>query len=159
MPLTATKISYLKAPKGRSIRYLDASGPYLFVKSSGSKIWHFRYRFEGKYSMISLGAWPEVSLKDARARRAEAKIQLSKGLNPSFIKKSKRDAIRESEKNNFEAIAREWHSVNSKKWDLCYGKRVLDRLENHVFPYLRKKPINKITPSEILEILRRIEKK
>jgi integrase len=105
-----------------------------------------------------ISSYPEVSLKEARARRDETSIQLTRGINPSFIRKTEKNSLKETETNNFEVISREWHGLNSKKWESRYGQRVLIRLEKYIFPYLKRKSIQKITSSEILETLRRIER-
>ncbi len=79
----------------------------LWVTATSSKLWNFAYRFGGKQTRVALGAWPAVSLKDARQLREEAKTLLAKGIDPG--EQRKQDKVREAvERNNtFDAIADE----------------------------------------------------
>jgi hypothetical protein len=61
----------------------DTGGLFLLLNPSGSMWWRFRYRLNGKEKLISLGTYPEVSLKCARERRDEARAIVAQGLDPS----------------------------------------------------------------------------
>ena len=137
----------------------DGGGLSLIVKSSGSKWWHFRYQFEGKENKISLGVFPEVSLKVARKERDGCQSQLSKGINPSTLRKEARKASGQNKINTFSAIANKWlteiFSGHSKSSD--HGKRVRARFENDLFPALGERPIADITGTEVLAAIQKIE--
>lgn len=57
-------------------------GLSLFVPVNGAKLWHFRYTWAGLRARISLGSYPELSLREARDLRDEARALLTKGINP-----------------------------------------------------------------------------
>ncbi len=80
MPLTDTAIRNAK-PAAKPIILSDERGLYLEVAPSGGKWWRLKYRFDGKDKRISLGVYPDVSLKDARLRRDEARKLLADGVN------------------------------------------------------------------------------
>ena len=86
MPLTDTHIRSLK-PDLRPRKYFDGGGLFLFIPTSGSKLWRMAYRFDGKSKLLSFGEYPAVSLKDARERREDAKRMLSRGIDPAEHKR------------------------------------------------------------------------
>ena len=82
MPLTDTHIRSLK-PDSKPRKYFDGGGLFLYVPTSGSKLWRMAYRFDGKSKLLSFGEYPSVSLRDARERREDARRLLAKGVDPS----------------------------------------------------------------------------
>src|SRR4029077_9007557 len=123
-------------PKDRPYKLRDGGGLFLFVRPDAALYWRFRYRYEGREKLISLGVYPHVSLKAARARRDEARLALTNGIDPA----AKRRAERVAQADSFEAIAQEWIS---KRPDADPGtvKRDYDRLRKFIYPYLGKRPI------------------
>ena len=115
---------------------------------------HIIYRFNGKRKTLSLGTYPDTKLKKARELRNDARKLISKGIDPG-LKRRLEKTLGNAE--SFEAIAREWHTKHSPNWSDNHGSRILKRLENDIFPWLGTQPINKITPLELLSVLRRIE--
>ena len=87
MPLTATAIRHAK-PSKKARKMFDGGGLYLEVAPSGGKWWRLKYRFEGKEKRISLGVYPDVSLKEARRRRAQARQLLAREIDPSEHRKA-----------------------------------------------------------------------
>ena len=76
---------------GKVQKLSDGGGLYLHVTATGSKLWRLAYRFEGKQKLLSFGAYPAVSLKDARHRRDDAKELLARGIDPGEEKKQARE--------------------------------------------------------------------
>lgn len=112
-----------------------------------------------KEKRISLGAYPIVSLADAREARERAKKLLAQGIDPSGAKKEeKREAIRNAE-NTFRAVALEWHENQLARWTPAHAQNVNRRFDVDIFPYIGNRPIAEIDPPELLEVLRRIEKR
>lgn len=70
MPLTDISIRNAK-PADKARKLFDGGGLYLEVSPSGGKWWRLKYRRGGKEKRLSLGVYPDISLKDARERRDE----------------------------------------------------------------------------------------
>jgi hypothetical protein len=68
----------------------DARGLYLLVAPTGGKWWRFRYRFGGKHKTLSMGVYPDVSLRDARGRRDQARQLLAKGIDPGIVRREEK---------------------------------------------------------------------
>ena len=110
MSLTDTFIRNVK-PASSPRKYFDGEGLFLYVPPNGSKLWRMSYRFDGKTKLLSFGKYPTVGLRDARARKEEAKVMLEKGIDPSEQKKKQKEERRAEEQDSFENLAREWHRV------------------------------------------------
>jgi integrase len=156
MPLTDTVIRKA-GPGPKPIRLFDAGGLYLEVAPSGGKWWRLKYRFAEKEKRLSLGVYPEVSLKEARLKRDDARRLLANGVDPSAQRQVSKSALVESATNSFETIAREWFAKFSQGWVESHSDKIIRRLERDVFPWLGARPVNTITAAELLTALRRIE--
>ncbi|QQG35486.1 MAG: integrase arm-type DNA-binding domain-containing protein [Micavibrio aeruginosavorus] len=146
-------------PESKPKKIFDSQGLYLEVLPAGGKYWRLKYRYRGKEKRLALGVYPNISLAEARQRRDKAKRQLEEGIDPSFSKKEEKRLSKESGKNTFECIAREWHDNSIEGWDSRYAVTVMKRLESDVFPSIGHMPINSIRAPELLEIVRKIEKR
>jgi len=134
----------------------DERGLVLEVRPNGGKWWRLRYHFQGKEKMLSLGTFPDVSLKTARNRRDEARRLLADGMDPSQARKDgKAAAVTQAE--TFEFVAREWHALQDSSWTPHTARTNISRLEKDIFPYIGAKQIKGITAPEILMVLRRVE--
>jgi integrase len=142
--------------KDKTVTLFDGGGLFLMVTPSGGKLWRFKYRFDGKEKKIAFGAYPEISLQDARQKRDEARRLLANNVDPSEIRKAQKQAKTESTET-FEIIAREWHGRYTPTWKQNHAQGIVTRLERDVFPYLGTRPIKEIKAPELLTVLRRIE--
>jgi len=156
MSLTDTTVRNAK-PGEKTARIFDGGGLYLEVAPSGGKWWRLKYRHGGKEKRLSLGVYPDVSLKDARQRRDDARKLLANDIDPAENRKAVKAARVERAGNSFEVIAREWYAKNSPNWAENHGKRILQRFERDLFPWIGGRPIAEITAPELLAVLRRIE--
>ena len=104
----------------------DAGGLFLLVTPAGGKWWRLKYRFGGKAKLLSLGVYPEVGLKQARAKRDEARKQLAAGIDPSVARKAAK-AARGGE-DSLEAVAREWHAKYAPRWAPGHAEKIIGRL-------------------------------
>ena len=154
-PLSEVKVRTVK-PQEKDFKLFDGGGLFLLVTKSGGKLWHFKYRFDKKEKKLALGAYPEISLIDARRRLDEARSQLAHGIDPGAVRKAQKQTKTESTET-FEIIAREWHDRFTPSWNSRHAKGLLKRLERDVFPYLGAMPIKEIKATELLKVLRRIE--
>lgn len=149
--LTEAAVRAAKAAQ-KPRKLFDERGLYLLVTPEGSRLWRLKYRYEGREKLLSLGAYPDVSLKAARQRRDDARRVLADGIDPSEERRAKRAA----QADTFKLIAEEWFA-KQKHVSANTVRRNRERLEKYVFPSLGNRPINNITAKDLLMALRRIE--
>lgn len=113
--LTDIKVKSAK-PADKAYKLFDGDGLFLFVSPSGGKLWRLKYRFGGTEKLLSLGAYPTVSLSDARDKRHEAKKLLDRDIDPGALKKAELSEKAELTENTFENISREWHGKMVHTW-------------------------------------------
>ncbi|MBT5107022.1 MAG: integrase arm-type DNA-binding domain-containing protein [Porticoccaceae bacterium] len=156
MSLTDTKVRNSK-PTEKTQKLFDGNGMYLEISPKGGKWWRLKYRFAGKEKRISLGVYPDTSLKDARTRKDEARKLLANGVDPSIARKAQKLQTFEAAVNSFEAVGNEWLLKQKHRWSEVHFTKVTAMLEKNLFPWLGSRPISEITPRELLEVLRKIE--
>lgn len=157
MPLTDTTIKNAK-PSAKPQRLFDGGGLYLEIAPAGGRWWRLKYRFGGKEKRLSLGTYPETSLKLARERRDAARKQLAEGVDPGEERKAdKARALRASERS-FESVARVWLS-HLQKANAQTKTRIWRSLEVDVLPVLGAKPIDAITREEVVDLARGIQER
>lgn len=146
-------------PEAKAYTLGDGQGLSLLIEPNGSKSWRFRYRYAGKPKMISLGVYPTITLADARSRRDDARKLVAEGKNPSEVRKEQKIALQTESESAFEKIATEWHQMKSAKWSAGYASDIMEAFQNDIFPYVGTRPIGEIKPLELLNVLRKIEKR
>jgi integrase len=146
-------------PKDKMYRLFDGAGLYLEVLPAGGKYWRMKYFFAGKEKRLALGVYPQVTLADARDRRAQARRLLANGTDPAEVKKQEKRSATLKAANTFEAVAREWFEQRKHEWAPNFADMVLDRLERLILPKLGDRAIANITPPEVLAMLRVTEGK
>lgn len=156
MPLTDTTIRNAK-PDVKPVKLFDERGLFLIVTPAGGKWWRFRFKFNGKEKLLSLGVYPDVSLKDARERRDEARKLLANDIDPSENRKAMKSAKMDRTANSFEVVCREWFAKYSLTWASNHGDRIIRRFERDIFPWIGGRPVAEITAPELLAVVRRIE--
>lgn len=155
--LTDTVIKGSK-PGPKDYKLSDGEGMYLLIQPNGAKHWRLKYRFGGKEKLLSLGTYPETSLKQAREKRKVERERLSTGIDPSSKRKAEKASITTSSEGTFEAVAREWHNtIHIPKVSEGHAARTLTRLEQDAFPYIGNTPIVEVTAPVLLAVLRRVE--
>lgn len=146
-------------PKEKLYRLFDERGLYLEVMPNGSKYWRLKYRFNGKDKRLALGVFPEVSLAVARDKRDTARKLVAEGTDPSFARKeAKRQRVLRSI-HTFESVARAWHKDHQVRWDAHYSANIIRKFELDIFPHIGNRPVAEITPLELLEAIKKIEKR
>ncbi len=156
MALTNTAIRNTK-PQSKPVKQVDGEGLYLLVTPAGGKLWRLKYRFAGKEKLLALGAYPAVSLKDARDKRSEARKLLAEGIDPSEHKKATKTMRAGLATNTFEAVGREWYAKTATTLAESTKEKLLRRLEVDVFPVIGHRPIAELTAPDLLAVIRRIE--
>ena len=156
--LTASDVANAK-PKAAPYKLADERGMYLLVQPTGARLFRFNYRRPGtgKRNTLALGVYPDVSLKQARERRDQARKLLADGIDPGTQRQADKAAQRAAAADTFEAIAREFIERRLTEKSAVHRSNVQRRLERDVFPYLGKRPVSAITAPEILAVARKLE--
>jgi len=152
MPLTDLEIRRSK-PREKPYTLSDGNGLSLLIEPNGSKGWRFRYRFDGKPKMLSLGTYPAISLADARQKRDDAKKLVAAAINPSEVRKREKQDRKAERGNTFEVITREWYEKRFDRWSASYAEEMIKTFEVDVFPYIGSRPIAEIKPMELMGVL------
>lgn len=156
MPLTEKKAGNAK-PQERPYKLGDGEGMFLLVHRNGAKYWRMKYRFAGREKLLAIGVYPEISIAEARRRRAKAKLMLAEGLDPSAERQAAKRNLKDAAENTLQSVAAEWHANNKHTWSDDYSSWVIRALRNDIFPWLGNRPITEIEPPELLQAMRRIE--
>ncbi|TAK90270.1 MAG: DUF4102 domain-containing protein [Burkholderiaceae bacterium] len=156
MPLTDTAVRNSK-PGDKPVKLYDEKGLFLLVAPAGGKWWRMKYRFDGKEKLLSLGTYPDTSLKEAREKRDTARKHLSNGTDPGENRKAQKLARADLAANSFEVVAREWFAKFEPKWTAGHSSKIIARLERDLFPWIGAKPIAELKAPELLACLRRVE--
>jgi integrase len=157
MVLTDTAVRLAKA--GASDRKLsDSKGLYLLVTATGSKLWRLKYRIDGKEKKLALGSYPEVGLKEARARRDAARRSAQAGIDPSILKREARIAKQAAASNTFGGIAEEFIAKLDAEGKAAVTIAKARWLLTKLSPALGNRPIAEITPHELLAVLKKVER-
>ncbi|WP_417514810.1 tyrosine-type recombinase/integrase [Minwuia sp.] len=158
MSLTDAKVRNAR-PQDRPIKISDGGGLHVLITSGGSKLWRLAYRYSGKQKTLALGGYPAVSLEKAREGRQEAKRLLAEGIDPSDRKREEKLRAQAHAENTFEAVGSEYLlkleregrapvTLDKVRWLLGMAN---DRLGN--------RPVTDISSAEVLEVLRRVERR
>ena len=159
--LTDTAIKNAK-PRTKAYKLSDGGGLYLEVSPAGGKLWRLKYRIHGKEKRLAIGTYPAIGLREARARRDEAKEQLADDIDPSTAKQEARKkaaALEREEAATFEAVAREWYAKKTTAITVGHRKKILSRLEKQLFPFIGSIPFSRLEPADILAAVRRAEER
>ena len=157
-PKTEVELRSLK-PGKKPVRYPLGDGLHITVDPKGNKRWSLRYRYAGRESMLGLGSYPAVTLKDARRKALEARSMLLAGKNPSEERRAARFALRHSAANTFGSAAEAWVAHNTPRWRPATLEKVRQYLDKDLLPPLSKRPLDNITPPELAAVIERIEKR
>lgn len=161
MALSDLAVRHARAT-GKAYTLGDLDDLSLAVTAQGGRSWHFRYNWVGRQKRISLGSYPEVSLREAKGLRDQARALLAKGINPKVDRKQKRRAVRLAEEHTFEAVFLQW--VEHRSLDLKEGRnstlsQILRIFGRDVLPSLGKTPIYDIRRSDLIDVVAKIEQR
>lgn len=156
--LTDSGVRHAK-PQSNIYTLSDGRGLSLRVEPNGSKYWHFRFYWQGKQQRVSFGTFPDVSLKDARQRRDDARAMVAGGVDPrAYTQKEDEQGM------TFATFAQQWKEFKLKKLgaDMLKNRQStrvqIERyLRKDLLPALGDLPLSSISQKEILLVLRKIE--
>ena len=152
-PLTVKQIDNAK-PIAKPYRLYDGRGLSLLVKST-AKIWHFNYQkpISKKRTVVSFGAYPIVSLADARAKRDEYLALLAQDIDPQAQVKQQLTERKAKLDNTFYKVSRDWLSEQSYKSNTLDG---VNRYLRYAYEFIKDKPVSDLTAFDILDICQAI---
>ncbi|MDR4652705.1 MAG: integrase arm-type DNA-binding domain-containing protein, partial [Nitrosomonas sp.] len=156
MKLTDPIIKAAK-PKEKPYKLSDGQGLTLLIQPNGSKWWRYRYRINGKEKMLSIGTYPDVTLKKAREMRVTADDLLKQSIDPSLHRQEQKQIAAIAAENSFESVARQWWNHWKHARTERHADYVIRRLEADIFPVIGNKPIHSITAPTLLMAIKKIE--
>ncbi len=156
MKLTDATIRAAK-PKDKAYKLTDGKGLYLQVYKTGSKVWRYKYHYAKKENLLTIGAYPDISLKKAREKHFEAKQKLNEGINPAEYKRISKRNLHQAQDNDFQSVATEWFIKEKPHWSESHASRVDRLLTKDICPYIGKMPASTIKAPDILYVLKKIE--
>jgi integrase len=158
MMLTQLQITSAK-PKAKPYNLTDGQGLVLVVQTTGSKLWRFRYRFAGQQKTLHIGPWPTNSLADAREKSRDARKAIAAGLDPALEKKRAKVTARFAVATTFKDVALEWIAKCEREGRADITLDKIRWLLGMAYPLIGSHPINSITATEALSVLRKVEAK
>jgi len=160
--LTDVALKALK-PDAKAYKKSDGGGLFVVVHPTGRKSWGLACRTGKKQKFLSGGTYPHVTLREARDWREAIRAQLTLGMEPTAMPKSHtaeaNDKACNADPTTFESVAREWYSTRLVGWTPRYAGVIMRRLEADIFPTVGEEPISAITPRQMLEAFRGIERR
>ncbi len=145
--------------RGKTIKIFDGGGLYLLINQQG-RYWRYKYRFCGREKCLSLGVYPNITLKMARELHREARYLLDKGTCPATEKQRIKLEQANKQGNTFTVVAQEWYAMKRPEWsNTKHAQQVINTLKAEVFPFIGNLPITDIAPMTVLEVLNKIKHK
>lgn len=160
----ATTDKAIKAakPEAKAYKMSAGQGMFLLVNPNGSKLWRLKYRHGGKEKTLSFGAYPEVTLAQARLKREEARQQIAEGIDPSELLKQQRQQAK-AKVLTFKVVAERWYKDKTelalKPWAPATARKARLYLEKDLYPAFGSRPIAEITRLELIELNAKIEER
>jgi integrase len=158
--LTTLKIKSA-APSQRAYKLADGGGLFVLVQPSGSKLWRYKFRINGVEGLHTLGAFPEVSLADARGEHAQARKLVAQGVHPGVARKQEKAELAladlQREKGSFEAVVADWKATTASSLRPATVKQRNREIANDLLPRFRRRAIQTITRLELTTALKAVE--
>ena len=155
--LSDTQVRNLR-PRATPFKVSDGGGLHVLVTPSGGRLWRLAYRFDGKQQGLALGAYPAVSLADARKDREEAKADLAAGRDPAIAHRKRKRAA-QGDETSFAEMAKNWFEARKGPWSEGHRKRTWSSIENDIIPEIGHLAADRVRREDVLRALRRFEKR
>ena len=143
-------------PTDKRKQLADGNGLVLYIMPNGSKLWRYRYRYNGSPKMLSLGEYPTATLKDARAERERVSDLLAQGIDPSIERKEKKLSQAYAIENDFRSVAWAWWDNWKVANSEAHALKVWSIFEKDIFPVFGKYPVENIKPSLVRLAVKRV---
>jgi len=156
--LTATAVKNAKpSPDGKQQKLADGGGLYLLVTATGSRLWRYKYRIAKVEHTYAIGAYPAISLQQAREEHARARDLVAKGEHPRAQRELLKLQKQHEGADTFKLITEEWMEKRKAGWSPYYLSQIRRAMENDVYPSVGALPIRHVTPPHLLRILNSVE--
>lgn len=159
--LTTLKIKNA-APQERAYKLADAAGLYLLVEPTGSKKWRFKFRFDGKEQLMSLGRFPEVGLAEAREALHAARKQLLAGLNPIAARRLEREQHRvdtaHHARRKFQTVMASWIERRASELRISTLTQTKRELARYITPKFGERDIDSLTRPELTQFVQDVQR-
>ena len=157
-PLTNTEVLRSKATD-KDITLHDGDGLFMVVKTTGKKLWRFRYQRPAtkQRTMIGLGAFPALSLADARRLRADYLSLLANGIDPQTQAEQVTEQQQIAVDSIFSTVASNWFTLKQASVTPDYAKDIWRSIEKDVFPAIGEIPVQEIKARKLVEALEPIK--
>ncbi|HDS9639572.1 TPA: tyrosine-type recombinase/integrase [Klebsiella aerogenes] len=157
-PLTDTEIKNAR-PKEAEYTLHDGDGLQLLIKTSGKKVWQYRYSrpFNQKRAKLTFGPYPEVTLADARQRRHKARTLLTKDIDPYTHQQSLRRQALEAQSNTFKIVAGQWLQLKKSSITADYASDIWRSLEKDIFPAIGEISITDIKAPTLVQAIQPVQ--
>jgi integrase len=156
MSLTDTAVKKAK-PGPKPVKLSDGKGMYLLVNPNGSKLWRWKYRVLGKEKVMALGAYPDISVAQARDALATARKLLANGADPMVRRKADKVAELTAAENSFQSVACKWWAHWKPGRSEQHAAQIMRRFEANVFPHIGARPVSEIQAPELVAMLKAME--
>jgi integrase len=158
MTISDTRIRSAKA-LAKPYKIADGGGLHLEVRPTGARLWRYRYRLGGKENMFAIGAYPDMSLVEAREARDAARKLVKAGVHPSHKRQTDRIQAAYDHANTFKAVAMEWLDAQRVHWTRRTHRQRLNLLTNDVFPHIGGLPFRQVNSAQAHAITSRIHRR
>lgn len=138
-------------------KHFDGGGLYLEVTAAGGRYWRMKYRFGGKEKRLAFGTYPEVSLKEARERQAQARALLRDDKDPAAARREVVEKVKREAAVTLAAVADAWLSHQAARWKPDTMAMIRRSLETHVFPGYGARPMVELRPLDLAQMVKAIE--
>ncbi|HCV66388.1 MAG TPA: integrase [Serratia sp.] len=157
-PLTHTEVQKAKALE-KDLTLHDGDGLFLLVKTTGKKLWRFRYLRPGTSSrtMVSLGAYPALSLADARQIRAEKLAILARGIDPQAKEAEEAEQKQVAQESIFLNVAKQWFALKQASVSTKHAEDIWRSLEKDILPSIENVPVQDIKARLLIQVLEPIK--
>jgi integrase len=143
-------------PRAKTYSLSDGGRLYILIQPDGTKLWRWNYLFAGKTKTMALGAWPEVTEKEARAAHLVGREQLRKGVDPMRERRDAKAHARLQASATFEIVAKAWVEEQKPHWSVGYLDKIERRLKKNAYPWIGHRPIGEISTHEyVTEVIHR----
>lgn len=162
-PMSLTDMAIRRAKtRDKPYKLYDELGLFLVISPSGSRLWRMKFRHGGSEKKLSFGAYPQLSLRDARKMRDDARELLADGKDPSLEKQREKLGASALAENTFTSIANEYCRNRRRDGDRAWAPATAARCEyllGLLGNSIGKMPIHEIEPIDALAAIRKIEKR